>query len=973
MKAITARFIRTGFILVVMLGSVVRSNAQTQEEDWTIPLWLQNHGLSFNELKEQVEAYYANRDKGRGSGYSHWIRYERQLRDHQLPNGKTANASKIALDEFSRYEATNPFAQDRSSNTGNWSLVGPTDYVRYGDGYNGGVGRVNCIAFHPSDPNTIFCGTPAGGLWKSSDLGSSWVCLTDGLPSLGIADICLHPTDPNIIYILTGDSESGTPDAYGNGVLKSLNGGLTWHSTGLSWNLEDRLVGRKMIMDMNKPDTLLVGTTAGVFRTTNGGLDWTQTSSNPGTNDLEFKPGNTSIVYMATDSKIYRSSNNGQSWTDTLITFSINTTDRIELAVSAADPEYLFAVVGPNTDTAHFKGVYVSSHSGDSFVQKANYPNILGYANDGNDNNNSQSWYDLAIACNPVNSSDIYVGGINIWRSVLKAEPGSFVNITQWKENLSSTTSYCHADVHDLVFSPYDNALFACTDGGLYRSTDQGNSFTKLSVGMNIMQFYNIASHESSPNRIIGGTQDNGTNLKNTNSTTWKHVSGADASSCAFSPSDPTTFYGTKNGIVFRSTDNGISTVDLFTIPNVWPTLLTHPVDGQILFVGSSTRVIRSLDGGSNFLLLSSTTPGSVAMAIGINDPNILYSTNGVSLKIIHNALTDFSPGNPTDADTISPPLAYDFNARITDIAVNPLNANQVAVTVSGYVPNHKVFRSMDAGQTWENISGSLPNIPFLSIAWHPGGSDGLYVGADVGVYYRDDELGDWLPFRNGLPHTPINDLAIHTASGKLRAGTFGRSVWETDLYRSCTDEQTLVAFTSPQAGYWFYQADQTIVSAQSFDGGLGTSVRYQAGRSITLTPGFEVKQFTPFDAVLQPCATPSSAEYQDITGTYAGPLDGILSSITSVEEKELSNHFLLFPNPSSYRVNLEFEMAIAGSVSIDLTDLSGRTVAQLIANRTISSGMFRMAFDVTEFSAGTYLVKLQSPQRTITQKLIIQ
>ncbi|MCB0756518.1 MAG: hypothetical protein KDB98_13040, partial [Flavobacteriales bacterium] len=522
------------------MGSVGRTNAQNQEEDWTIPLWMQDHGLSFNELQLQVEAYYEVRDKGRGSGYTHWKRYERQMRDHLLPNGKTANASKLALDEFSRYEATNPFTQDRSSNTGNWSLVGPTDYVRYGDGYNGGVGRVNCLAFHPSDPNTIFCGTPAGGLWKSTDMGGSWTCLTDGIPSLGIADICINPNNPSIIYVLTGDSEAG--DSHGVGVLKSTNGGLTWHSTGLSWNLEDRLVGRKMIMDDDKPDTLLVGTSAGVFRTTNGGLNWTQTSSNSGTNDLEFKPGNTNIVYMATDSKVYRSSNNGQSWTDTLLT--LTNSDRIELATSISAPEYLYAVAGPQTDSLHFKGVFFSSESGNNLTLEGNSPNILGYENDGNDNR-AQSWYDLAIACNPTNGADIYVGGINIWRSFLNGQSGSFYNISQWQEDLSSTSSYCHADIHDLVFSPNDNALFACTDGGLYRSTDGGVSFSKLSAGMDIMQFYNIASHESSPDRILGGTQDNGTNLKNTNSSTWKHVNGADGSSCAFSPSNSSTFYGT--------------------------------------------------------------------------------------------------------------------------------------------------------------------------------------------------------------------------------------------------------------------------------------------------------------------------------------------------------------------------------------------------------------------------------------------
>jgi hypothetical protein len=217
----------------------------------------------------------------------------------------------------------------------------------------------------------------------------------------------------------------------------------------------------------------------------------------------------------------------------------------------------------------------------------------------------------------------------------------------------------------------------------------------------------------------------------------------------------------------------------------------------------------------------------------------LLYRTNnlGDDWNTLHT-----NPGFPISSDI----------TKMTDIAVNHNNSNQVFVSMGGFIAGKKVYRSTDAGENWTNFTGSLPNVPVNAIAVMPGGSE-IYLATDIGVFYRTLAMSDWMPIRNGMANSPVTDLWINTDEERIYAATFGRGVWRTDLVTPCTDNVTLQGFMS---GNFFYQANELISSTTNVEGGIGTSVFFQSGGRVILTPGFVAESYTKFKAYIGPCGT---------------------------------------------------------------------------------------------------------------------
>jgi hypothetical protein len=315
---------------------------------------------------------------------------------------------------------------------------------------------------------------------------------------------------------------------------------------------------------------------------------------------------------------------------------------------------------------------------------------------------------------------------------------------------------------------------------------------------------------------------------------------------------------------------------------------------------------------------------------------------------------------------------------EVLDIAVNPDWSLDVAVCLSGFSDGNKVFISDDGGTTWTNISGTLPNLPFNCIEWAPGSNDGLYVGGDVGVYYRDTDIGDWIPFRNGLPHTPIYDLEIYEAGNILRVGTHGRGVWQTNTYTPCPTNYSLNVSNLPGSGsqgYRYYQASDAITSSRSIDGGIGTNVTYQAGNSVTLTSGFEVAQHSTFTAISADCNTwPSLLTMgQEITGVYAGPMEGVVEEVVGIEEVDEEEEYLLvYPNPTNGLVNIEFSLRDITDVSLLITDLFGRNVATVMPRKELPSGSYKVSHNLENLSAGFYVCTLLKGEKISTTRIAV-
>ena len=258
-----------------------------------------------------------------------------------------------------------------------------------------GIGRLNCIAFHPSNTNTCWVGAAAGGLWVTTNNGSSWTCLTDNNGALAVSDIVI-PTDyatSNTIYIATGDKDHW--DNRSIGVLKSSNGGSTWNNTGISYTLSSGNMVNRLLLDPNNNQIIIAATTTGVYKTTNGGITWNTQLTATNFIDMESKPGDFNTLYGSTTTgSIYVSANGGTSWTQA---FYNGSAYRIELAVSANQPAWVYAVAANSASGLY--GIYKSTNSGISYTQvfSGTTLNLLGWNSDGGDAG-GQGWYDLCLA-----------------------------------------------------------------------------------------------------------------------------------------------------------------------------------------------------------------------------------------------------------------------------------------------------------------------------------------------------------------------------------------------------------------------------------------------------------------------------------------------------------------------------------------------------------------------------------------------
>ncbi len=808
-------------------------------------LWRNPETDDFNTIREQVEQYFQGKDKGRGSGYKQWKRWENYNQYRLTEEGKIANTTMRNWEAFHEYKEV--FEQKGGGSlfksNGYWHQLAPTSFTEGTGGYGGGLGRINTIAYHPTLPGTIYAGAPAGGLWKTTDYGSSWMPLTDGMPVIGITGIAINYNDPDIIYILTGDRDGG--QTYSIGILKTTDGGNSWQETGMNWLVEDARLGKAFAMHPEDPEILFVSDGYKLHRTTNGGEDW-QAVLNSSVVDIKFKPGSPDVVYAADKKGVYKSQNGGIDWskTDVLAVAC----SRSVIAVSPASPEVVYYLAGKSEVPGEFYGIYRSLNSGQSFSLTTDTPNILGSEYDGSGYKN-QAYYDLALAVSPQNASILTVGAINIWRS---SNYGfDFSLITYWNSKVAEVEGYqyTHADIHHLSYNPLDNSLYCGSDGGVFRSTDYGQTWTDISQGLCITQFYKIAGTEANSNLIIGGAQDNGSN-RWTGGSNMVHYDGADGMDCMIDPNNSNIQYHSRQyGSLFKSLDGGVTFDSIYPVYGGWVThFVMNPSNPQVIY-GSYNSVYKTLDGGLNWY--ETTGNGGGPIAIGTSNTNRVYvtSSGGGSIYRSDNGGVDWSYAGST------------LPIGITGIAVDPNNSLRVYVSVGNYKDGNKVFKTIDGGANWENISGTLPNVPVNCIVYeNTGGSpdEALYIGTDIGVFYKNSGMSDWIPYQNGLPSVLVFDLEINHVAGVIRAGTFGRGLWSSPLFADCPQAFNLTQANDPSnpnyTGVQHYEATDKVMSSRIITGGVGTDVTYKAGNSVVLYPGFHAKEDNKFKAILGTC-----------------------------------------------------------------------------------------------------------------------
>ncbi len=761
---------KIGFLLFAITNTLFA-------QDWTKKMNEPNANFydiqkSFNkywkkeERKEKLKSFFMLQkptEEGNES-YILYKRWENFIEPRVYPSGDL-NLLNEGNKEYEKL-LTNPAQRSMMQSGGSWQSLGASVVPSGG----GGAGRLNTVRFHPSNQNIIFVGSPAGGLWKTTTGGNAWTTTTDNLPSLGVNDIAIDPTNPNIMYIATGDDNGG--DTYSVGVLKTVDGGITWQMTGLNYTVNQTRKMSRILINPNNPNMLFAGTSTGVYRSLNGGVTWLRVLNNNPIKDIEFKPGDPSTVYACTSKNFFRSTNTGASFSmigTTAGTPNAAFIGRIAIAVTAANPNYVYFVCSNVSDNS-FYGIYQSTNSGLTFSQKANSPNLMGWDPDGMDGG-GQAWYTLAIAASPINADEVVIGGVNIWKS---QDGGSSWNINaHWYGG--GGVPYVHADIHDLIYRPDGTELYAGCDGGIFKTGNGGSSWIDVSSGLQIGQMYRLGCSVTNANITLQGWQDNGTSLQNL--TSWDRVIGGDGMECFIDWSNANYMYGEyQYGEIQRSSNGGGSFTDIknnITEDGAWITpWMQDPLASQTLYAGYK-NVWKSTNRGNTWTAISSfNSNGLTSLAVAPSNPQYIYAATG---SIIYKTTN----GGSTWTNITSPGVG----TSLTYIAVSATNPNIIWITHSGYSLGNKVFKSIDGGNTFTNISYDLPNIPANCVVSQTGTNEGVYVGTDLGVYYIDNTLTQWMPYNNGLPNVIIDELEIHYGSNKLRAATYGRGLWETVIY----------------------------------------------------------------------------------------------------------------------------------------------------------------------------------------------
>ncbi|PKP02774.1 MAG: hypothetical protein CVU11_10690 [Bacteroidetes bacterium HGW-Bacteroidetes-6] len=808
-------------------------------------------------------------------GWKQYKRWQWFFNQRVYPNQNMPDARTV----FYEYELAKMQFRATKGNA-NWVSLSPNMVPECSDTTNiTGMGRINCIAFHPTDTNTIFVGASQGGVWKSIDNGTTWISLTDELPVLRVSDIAIDKNHPDTIYLATGDIEymvmslvsPGAAYEYGMGVMKSYDGGMNWDTTGLIFDASvgEASILRKVVVHQDSAGFLLTGGSPGMWKSKDYGVTWYQTLTGHYT-DIESNPENPNVIFAtrmyvsglaSSRAAIYKSVDFGETWVE-LPTGIPPTSEvvRIELAIAPSDTTVVYATACRTNGGFH--SFYRSLDGGDTWAKVASYTgtdkaaNMLGWADGGyfgftlpgfSTDDAGQGNYDLTLIVNPEHPEIIYTGGVNMWASTnggLGGDSSTWNVVSFWMKYFGRSI---HADQHASAFNPLNGKFYQGTDGGIYMTDslyignldnvwpciDFGNlaiipgcynletQWINISNGLHVNEYYRLGLCPSDPGMVIGGTQDNGTFLLKNG--TWIQTLGGDGMEAMIDYNNPDVMYATNySGALSRSDDGGQTYVSSLETPITntgeagdWVTpYIMHPWYPNEIFAGFY-NIWKSTDNGVSWTKLSNISNNKSFTSLTINptDPAYIYASRADNIF----KSSDAGQSWTSIKNTLPMNEAY-----LTYICTDYYHPATAYVTFSGFKTGKKVYRTTDAGATWDNISYNLPNVPFNCIVHQSGTNNlgdtvnGLYAGSDIGVFYTNDSLlgtaNPWILFNDGMPSVVVNELEINYSAQKIVAATYGRGIWESSLFSESYNvnigivekpELTLNAYPNPNRGHF--------------------------------------------------------------------------------------------------------------------------------------------------------------------------
>lgn len=891
----------------------------------------------------------------------------------------------------------------RPESFSNWTSLGPSV-----DGLGRIGGRIKCLAIDPNNNNNLWAGSASGGIWKSVNGGTNWTLVPTGLNVLGVCAILIDPANSNTIYAGTGEvyrvdtSNIGynvwkTRGTYGIGIIKSTNGGTTWSKVMVK-NTSELFAIQAMEFDPTNSNTIYAAATDGLYRSTDNGTTWNQILAKTYVKDVCINPSNTDQIVVSvgnmvnSDKGIYRTTNGSNaSPTWTKITTGLPASFEGSITLDNVGSTEMIASIGMSSSTAASnREIYRSTNFGSTWA-------VVGGTTTTTTTNHCsyQFWFAHTAAINPFATDSIMFAGVNWYRYR--------ISTTTRTQVLASSV---HADVHDIVYDPVNRGrIYVCCDGGVFRSTNGGANFTAINNGLNATQFYaslGVSSNVTTPNRMIGGLQDNGQVLYN--GTQWNQVSwaGGDGTSCAIDPSNHNNLLASRDAKqVFRSVDGGSSGG---AVTNYWG----FAADSRTGFVAplafapslpntvylASDNLHKSVNSGGSFTndptaanantatnYIEARNKTAIALAVSATNENKVYVSTSPFAQADNDLNNIIVTGQPNLLRTLSGGTPFTSiksnlpNRFVTDIAISPTNDDSVFVTLGGFGTAH-VYVTGNGGGSWTALGGIggsgrvntiLPDVPFNAIVFDPLNSNIIYAGCDFGVFVSSDRGNSWIDFNTGFTDAvQVFDLQI-SSDDKLIAATHGRGVFRTDLFSGTTLPVTLLEFNGSNAG-----ARNKInwKVAQELD-----ILHYELERS---TDGINYQRIATIAGRNNPGET--SYNYDDVVGLANAEYyyrlkiaeqDGSYSYSAVLFLRVVGkNNFSVEGNPFRDFVGLRYTIGRDLPLQVSYLNSAGALLRSEKYNATAGTGLYTL-YGLANYPAGMYLLKVDAGGEQRTFKII--
>ena len=799
------------FLLFLCFAFALNNNAQEEikygtspnSPEWVVYMYQDNPNLFV--LRDLFQTYYESNEfiKNQHTQY-----FKRLLKNYWL---NTDEEGFIIIDPK---RAKINITTHKNPNS-IWEEVGPWDYdheqAMNFQVQSPGSSHIYTVEQSTINPDLVYAGSATAGLWKSTDKGLNWVSATRFLDVNGVYSIALDPANENIAFF-------------------GERNGQCWKTTdsGITWNI----IGGPILEDTDKwyrdlkfigLNTLLAATEEGLFRSTNNGMSWIEVHSGEHM-EIEINPGNTNIIYSVKlngdKTEFYKSLDNGITWvlkTNGWPTpVSGDEQKRVEIGVSPENDNIVYVWGGGEVNgVGGFYGFYKSIDAGESFtfeccgtgaggVPTVSNPNMLGWSELG-DSDGGQYYYDLAFAASPTDATRLFGAGINVWRSLNTGNDWELN--AHWVTWVGANTQnrYSHADVHDIKFFQNGNHvdMWVASDGGLYYSSDQGDNLEPRMHGIHGTDFWGYQSGFKNGDVMLGGTYHNGTLIKynniykggltDPNEGGWLAELGGDNYRGFINYGKPKIAYADNGAFKFSETRTIRKTNVSFDetkkcntsyVSGEYGNYGFSPNNFNVFYSPVGTELYKTSNGGVSFELVHDFGGQKVIQVkVSWSNPNIIYVTHKLSSNVFKIMRTNDAGNNWLDITPTSAQTNGQHN-RTKYIEIDDKDENKIWMILMGGQTGNKVYQSINGGSNWEDItSPSIENESLLSICHHYGTNDGLYIGTKKTVYYRNNELGTWVPFNNNLPtSTACAFLEPYYGNGKMRTAS-QRGVYEVDFY----------------------------------------------------------------------------------------------------------------------------------------------------------------------------------------------